>query len=290
MGGQRDVAGQGEPGPDEPARERGEGAPEEAGGRSPVPDCWTGDGPTTDSAYSSSGDSQNPWPGPPRDTPGSRARAAEVQAYCECPLALDVRQAGWSDTNQPDQSFFTAAAALHSATRGVPPHPDGHIYMVYPAEHPARRFMAAGLRDLMVGWMGEEPERQHYPPEAAQPDGGPQAPLSADILRTRGFHPGADCLLPLLARLVGRPVALIIRVDRRYLSPTPAVRVYRPRMHNWLTAEVQGNMIVEMDEVDGTPAPCTHDPATILMIARMGAPYTALSPRTYPTRYMGRPS
>ena len=46
-------------------------------------------------------------------------------------MELDVRQEGWSGTDQrgmTDQSFFTAAAALHSTTRGVPPDPDGDTY------------------------------------------------------------------------------------------------------------------------------------------------------------------
>ena len=138
--------------------------------------------------------------------------------------------------------------------------------------------------------MEEEPGRRHYPPAAARPDGGPQAPLSAIILRTMGYHPGADCLLPLLARLVGRPLALIVRADRRYQSPIPAVRVYRPGTHEWLPAEVQGESIVELGEVNGSPAPFMHDPRMILMVTRMGATYTALSPRRYPTRYTGRPA
>ena len=260
-GGRPDVAGQEGPGREEQPQEGGEGAREGAGSWSPPREYWAGDGPATDSAYGSSGDSQNPWPGPPRNTPGSRARAVEEQAYHDLLLEVDVRQEGWSDTNQlgeADQSFFTAAAALHSATRGVPPDPDGDTYMAYPANHPARQFTAAGIRDLVVGWMGEEPERQHYPQAPAQPDGGPIAPLSAEILQTRGFHPGADCLLLLLARLIRRPVALIIRADCRYLSPTPAVRVYQPGAQNWLPAEVQGNNIVKLDEVDATPRPsCT---------------------------------
>ena len=166
---------------------------------------------------------------------------------------------------------------------GVPPDPDGGTYWEYPAGHPARRFTATGLRDLMIEWMEQEPKR--CPPLAAQPNGGPQAPLSADILRAVAHHPGADCLLPLLARLTGRPVALVVRADRRYRSPDPTVRVYRPGTHDWLPAVERHGRIVQLGGEGGSPAPPVHCPRTILVVTRMGATYTALGPRAHPTQY-----
>ena len=46
---------------------------------------------------------------------------------------------------------------------------------------------------------------------------------------------------------------------------------------------------MDLGEVNGSPAPFMHDPGTILMVTRMGAMYTALSLRRYPTRYTSRP-
>ena len=134
---------------------------------------------------------------------------------------------------------------------------------------------------MMVGWMQEEPGREHYHPEYARPGMGPEAPLSAVILRTRMFHPGADCLLPLLARLVDRPVALITRVYHRYQSPWPKVRVYRSAMFLSKRAEVRDGRIVELERVAGTTVSITHDPAEILVLTRYRASYTPLVPRNY---------
>ena len=88
---------------------------EEPRGRSPLPDYWQGDGLVTDSAYISSDDSQHPWPGPPRNTPGSRAREEELRNYQIVTNAIDFPEQWWCDTNQrgePDQSFFVAWTAL----------------------------------------------------------------------------------------------------------------------------------------------------------------------------------
>ena len=48
--------------------------------------------------------------------------------------------------------------------------------------------------------------------------------------------------------------------------------------------------IVQLGEVEGSPAPFVHCPRTILMVTRMGATYTALGPRTRPTRFSDRPA
>ena len=111
------------------------------------PGASEGDGPATGSACGSIDDTQNPMPEPPGSTPGSRALTAEEQAYQDCLSGLDVRQEGWRDINQrwlTDQSFFTAAAALHSVTRGVPPDPDGNTYWAYPANRGISRRQGSG--------------------------------------------------------------------------------------------------------------------------------------------------
>ena len=111
----------------------------------------------------------------------------------------------------PDQSFFVAAAALHSMTQGIRPDPSGRTYMEYPTDHPARLHTAVGVRDRLVYWMMQERGQHLWPPGRAHPNMGPAAPLSGEILRYRLFHPGADCLLPLVARLLGWPVALLMQ-------------------------------------------------------------------------------
>ena len=60
----------------------------------------------------------------------------------------------------PDQSFFVAAAALHSMTRGLRPDPSGQTYMAYPTDHPARLHTAVGVRNLLVYWMMQERGQQ----------------------------------------------------------------------------------------------------------------------------------
>ena len=47
---------------------------------------------------------------------------------------------------------------------------------------------------------------------------------------------------------------------------------------------------MQLADVEGFPAPFTHCPRTILLVARKGATYTALSPRRYPIRYTARPA
>ena len=185
-----------------------------------------------------------------------------------------------------DQSFFVAAAGLYSAAMGVPPDPAGDTYWDHPAGHTARRFTARGLRELMTRWMEQEPGS--YPPAgwvpAARPWEGPQAPLSADILRTVAHHPGADCLLPLLARAAGGPVALIVRADRRYTGPDPEIRVYWPGTHACFPAEESRGRIIQLGGVGDDRSPPTRCPRNIMAITRQGSTYTALGPRAPPTQ------
>ena len=203
------------------ASDEGETAPPAGSteGRSPLRDLWMGLGPATDSAYSStttegSQFSYDALPKQPRNTPGGRPRQEEVQYFGDALQEMEYWEEFFNLVDQrgsPDQSFFVGAAALNAMAHGVPPDPSGRAYMAYPADHPARLHTAVGVQDRLVYWMMQEREQQLRPPGRAHPNMGPAAPLSGDILRYRLFHPGADCMLPLVARLVGRPVALLIR-------------------------------------------------------------------------------
>ena len=120
--------------------------------------------------------------------------------------------------------------------REIFPDPDGCQYTHYLAGHPAWLHTAEGVRDQVQSWMRDDP--QHYPPHEPHDGEDPDALLSADDLQYRADHPGADSLLPLLARLCGRPVALVTRPNRRYAPPAPAITVYWPSDHLPHRAEV----------------------------------------------------
>ena len=142
----------------------------------------------------------------------------------------------------------------------------------------------------MQAWMRDDPK--HYPTHGPRAGESPDARPSADDLRYGADHPGADSLLPLLARLCGRPVALVTRPNRRYAPSTPTITVYQPSDHRPHREEVQApGLVAERPPEGNTGEPHAHDPNEILIMARRGGRYIALR-RLFdapPTRSDGPP-
>ena len=296
-----------------PPRDRGATAEAEplaaadggAGGAPPAEEMpawwWMRTGPATDSAYSSS-DHEYPYRQPDRDTAGSRERAEERQEYAAHISRLGFREYAHGDTDQrgaADQSFFIAGATLHSLARGVSPDPDGQEYTPenpsYPEGHPAGLHTAEGVRGRIQGWLradgvGPQPGSQGGPGRRPPARPGPLSRPGWEDLRHDPEHPGADSLIPLLARLCGRPVALVTRRDKRYRPAAPTITVYEPADRRPQRAVIQGpGILADIPRRHGAVEPRIHDMTELLILSRLGRRYTALQrlPNAPPTRVDG---